>query len=195
MSWLRLERTQGGNHRATPASIQPVWSQHWGGARPGLTTSQSLTILPAGRYLRGGHTTVSTSIQLVRVSSVAAKCPMRHYGLGDTGMTTRWEILQIAFNLASGAIMKPNNFNSELATYGLQIFVGVAAREQEIGAAQVVLDALDKLSPISQEDRRSRIWQDHKLLVQEAFVASRAFTTKLGISRHSDRIADNADKL
>lgn len=84
-------------------------------------------------------------------------------------MTPRWEILQIAYELASDAIMKPNNFNPELARYSLQIFVGVAATKQEIEAAQAVLDALNKLSPIAQEDRRGRIWQDHKHLVQEAF--------------------------
>lgn len=45
----------------------------------------------------------------------------------------------------------------------------MAVRKQEIEAAQTVLDELDRLGPIAWEDRRSRLWQDHKLRIQEAF--------------------------
>lgn len=84
-------------------------------------------------------------------------------------MTPKWEILQLAYELTSQAIIKPNNFNPELAIYSLRIFIGVAVRKPEIEAAQTVLDELDGLGPLARADRRSRVWQDHKLRVQDAF--------------------------
>ncbi|MHA6645561.1 hypothetical protein [Mesorhizobium sp. A623] len=80
-----------------------------------------------------------------------------------------FEIMQIAFEMASDSIMGKGNFHAEFATNSMRILLDAAAHEEVVEAAQAVLDALDDLKPLVHEGRRSRAWQDQKLFVQDAF--------------------------
>ncbi|SFU21698.1 hypothetical protein [Mesorhizobium sp. YR577] len=84
-------------------------------------------------------------------------------------MLKQFEILQLAFQLAMDSLMKARSFNPDIAAASLLIFIRASRQNDEISAAQGVLTALDHLSALSREDHRSRIWQERKLSVQEAF--------------------------
>lgn len=88
----------------------------------------------------------------------------------DRAMTPQQsDILQISYELAFESIMRPRNFDPQIATRSLRIFMGTTERKLEIDTAMAVLGALEHLAAAACEDRRSRIWQDRKLQVQAAF--------------------------
>lgn len=80
-----------------------------------------------------------------------------------------FEVTQLAFEMAADSIMRKGNFNAEVAISSLRIFKDVAEHEELAEAAKTVLDALDDLMPLVSEGRRSRAWQEQKLVVQDAF--------------------------
>ncbi len=88
-------------------------------------------------------------------------------GLGE--MSKQFEILRLAFQLATDTIMRAGSFNAKIAAASLRIFIRASRKGNEISAARGVLPALDHLSALSRTDHRSRIWQERKLSVQEAF--------------------------
>ncbi|MEI5682514.1 hypothetical protein AAAK29_29825 [Mesorhizobium sp. CCNWLW179-1] len=95
----------------------------------------------------------------------------------------QFEIMQIAYGLASEHIMGQGKFNSQTAADSLRIFIGATSRKVERDAAQAVLDALDYLDALNWADHRARCWQDRKLLVLEAFATFDGIFDQ-NISRH-----------
>lgn len=91
------------------------------------------------------------------------------------------ETTHLAFLMASSSIMSKGNFNSEVALNSLRIFQNTSEDENLSGAAEIVLEALANLVGLGVEDRRSRAWQDQKLIVQDAFRKLYACYSKNGV--------------